>query len=456
MYDLKIVNGRVYNSDKNTFEEKDVAIKAGKIVKVGMCDAPAKAVIDAQGKIVSPGFIDIHMHESENLDAFTPPAPSDIGNMMLRMGVTTCVAGNCGNNRQSLDDFVGHIQHFGTPVNYMSYIGHNYLRNRVGNENRYGSSSKVQIEKMKQMIEAAMKKGALGLSFGLEYCPGIKIEEVLKLCEAINDSPALLSAHFREDAKGSLKSTQELIDISVQSKIPMQISHFGSCAAFGMMTEALDLIEKHMKKGVDISVDCYPYDAFSTYIGSAVFDEGCFESWKKSYDIILLTEGKYKGMRCDEALFKKVRRDHPEMLVVAFAMNQDEVIEAIQAPFMMVASDGLYRKGQGHPRGAGTFPKVLGEYVQSGYLTLEEALKKMTIMPAERLKLKQKGRIDVGCDADLVIFDAQKIKDGATFEHPIDPPQGIDFVLMGGKVVVENGVIINGSEGVFIPYNALS
>ncbi|ABR46284.1 Amidohydrolase 3 [Alkaliphilus metalliredigens QYMF] len=449
MYDLKIINGIIIDFDTGQKKVCDIGIKKGKIDAIGNCPEDAKREIDASGKIIAPGFIDIHMHE-ENLKE-GGANPIDISNRMLLMGVTTCVAGNCGNNRQSLEEFIHFIHHKGMPVNYLSFIGHNFLRNAVGSTDRYQKASKNEVEEMQKLLINAVDQGALGVSFGLEYAPGIDLEEVLDLCSVIEDRKMLLAAHYRKDAKHSIPSIKEMMEISKQTGHPMQISHIGSSCAYGMMTEGLDTIQKGINLGLDITVDCYPYDAFSTYIGSAVFDEGCFGLWNKSYDAILLTEAPYKGMRCDEALFHKARKEHPDMLVVAFVMNEEEVIQAIKAPFVMVASDGLYRKGQGHPRGAGSFPRVLGKYVREKQeLSLLEALKKMTLMPAKRLGLESKGEIKEGKDADIVIFDQNEILDGATFEDPQALPIGIDYVILKGEVAVENNIIIKGDLGKYI------
>ena len=228
----------------------------------------------------------------------------------------------------------------------------------------------------------------------------------------------------------------------------MQISHIGSCIAMGQMIEGLEIIREAIIKGVDVRADCYPYDAFSTRVGSSVFDEGCFENWSKTYDAILLTEEPYRNVICTEEIFKKVRAEYPDMLVVAFVMNEDEVIEALKEPFVYVASDGLLNRGQGHPRAAGTFPRVIGKYVRDeGKLELIDQLKKMTKLPAERVKLENKGEIKEGMDGDIVIFDYERIIDRATFTNPTREPLGIEYVIINGKLALENGNVLNNRLG---------
>lgn len=454
MYDILIKEGMIVDFEKKKTLIGDIGINGNKITFIGQCSSTAKKVIDASGKVVSPGFIDIHMHE-EKIKKAKNIEPYDIANYMILMGVTTGIAGNCGDNYQDIGDFLDFIDKNGSPINYMTFVGQNYLRNIVGIEDRYRRATSFEIDRMKQLItESIFNVGAIGISFGLEYSPGVTFEEIIELCESVEDEDILLAAHYRKDAKKGVESIKELINISEITGKPMQISHIGSCVGFGNMKEGLGEIEKAIAKGIDVAADCYPYNAFSTRIGSAVFDEGCFENWGAKYEDILLTEEPYKGMKCSEKIFYRVRREHPDMLVVAFAMNEEEILEALRAPFVYIASDGLYNKGQGHPRGAGTFPKVIGKYVREDKeLDLIEALKKMTKLPANRLGLKTKGEIKEGMDADIVIFDFNSIRDCSTFEKPTLPPKGIEYVLVNGSVAVEKNKIINKRLGKAIRKN---
>lgn len=449
MLDIKIVNGKIIDVENKTAREGDLGIKDGIISDIGSVPAQAKVVIDAEGKYVSPGFIDIHMHEEDF--SLTKKQEYDISDTMLNMGVTTCVAGNCGNNRQSILELYDFVNEKGNPVNYLTYIGHNFLRVEAGNTDIYKRSSKEQIEKMQRWVKEAVDFGAIGVSYGLEYCPGIDTEEAVAITKEIQGrDDLLLAAHYRKDAIHALDSINEMAYIGREAKIPFQISHLSSCSAFGNMKEALDLIQDIRDKGTDIMVDAYPYDAFSTYIGSAVFDEGCFETWGKSYYAIMLTEDPYKGVYCDKELFEKVRKEYPKMLVVAYVMNEEEIIEALNHPLVMVASDGIYRNHSGHPRGAGTFPRVIGRFVRDmKVMEFFDAISKMTYMPAQRLKLNRKGLLKEGYDADITIFDYNTIIDKATFQEPQLRPEGIDYVILGGKLAIEKGKTVNNTLGKF-------
>ncbi len=447
MYDLIIKNGSLVNFEENKLIVMDIGIKENKIVAIEKCLDNSKKIIDAKDKIVSPGFVDLHMHE-EIIGNSSGGDDYDISNKMLKMGVTTCVGGNCGNNRQTVEEFFDFIDKNGSPVNYMLFTGHNFYRNQLDID-RYREATEEEIQLMSDfIIEDIEKNGAIGLSFGIEYSPGVSFHEILELCNSIKKYDVLLSAHYRADAGKGIESVKELIRISELTGLPMQISHIGSCTAMGQMRESLDIIKEAIARGTDIKVDCYPYDAFSTYIGSSVFDDGCFENWNKSYDSILLTEEPYKNVRCDEEIFNKVRREYPKMLAVAFVMNEDEIIEALKESFVYVASDGILNKGQGHPRASGTFPKVIGRYVrEESKLELMDQLKKMTKLPAERLKLKEKGELKVGMDADIVIFDYDKIIDCATFSDQTREPLGIEYVLISGKIALEKGKIVENRLG---------
>ena len=449
MLDVKIINGKIIDLENNKIIEGDIGIKDGKIADMGSVSGEAELVIDAGENHISPGFIDIHMHEEDF--TLTKKEEYDISDTMLNMGVTTCAVGNCGNNRQGIKELYDFINEKGNPVNYLTYIGHNFLRVQAGNSDIYKSSTKEQIKKMQKAVKEAVDFGAIGVSYGLEYCPGIDTEEAIAITKEIHGrEDLLLAAHYRKDAIHALDSINEMAYIGREAKIPFQISHLSSCSAFGNMTEALALIQEIRDSGTDIMVDAYPYDAFSTYIGSAVFDEGCFETWNKSYDAIMLTEEPYKGVYCDKELFEKVRKEYPKMLVVANVMNEEEIIEALNHPLVMAASDGIYRNHSGHPRGAGTFPRIIGRFVRDmKVMEFFDAVYKMTLMPARRLKINNKGLLKEGYDADITIFDYDRIIDKATFREPQLRPEGIDYVLIDGKVAIEKGKTVNNTLGKF-------
>lgn len=430
MLDYLLKNVAYPSEDFSTMETSSVGMKDGVISYLGKEDLPAKKTFDLEGMIVSPGFVDIHMHE-EKMNADNP---WDISRSMLRMGVTTALGGNCGLIYSDPVAFAEFIDKHPSPINYMLLLGYNDIRSRYL-PNKYDPPTEEALQKIHRDIREYLDSGTItGLSFGLTYSPGITREEVLQAAELLGDDD-LLAAHYRGDSVDALDSIEELINVSRKTGKKVQISHIGSCAAFGMMQEALDMIKKAKDEGVRIGVDCYPYDAWSSMIGIPGLADSSFEKWNKRFDSIRLMEEPYRGVICDEKLFRKVRQDYPNMLVVASVMNEEEVVLAMQEEDMILASDGLLNAGQGHPRAAGTFPRILGKYVRTdAKLELLDALKKMTWLPAQRIALKNKGKIAIGWDADLTVFDPETIIDQANYLENKTEPEGIKLVFIGGEV----------------------
>ena len=450
MLHLLITNGVYPDDEKKQMVKANIGIEGGKIAYIGAETPEAETVIDADGKVVSPGFIDIHMHEE---DFVHEGKQFIIANMMLEMGVTTAVGGNCGVQKQPLSVFKSVLNELGgSPVNYIILAGYNHFRTEMG-IGRYEHPSQEQMDALQAIMKRELAEGAYGISFGIEYDPGITYDEMLWAVRASDDPHLLVSAHYRDETKkDDLFPVEEMIRFSQDIPQKFQISHLSSCSATGSMKEALDCINAAMEKDPTLDYDTYPYNAFSTEIGSAVFEDGCLEGWGKDYKDILLTDDPYKNVYCDEEIFRKARAEYPNMLAVAFVMNEDEIRAAIVNPNGMVASDAILNNGSGHPRAAGTFPRVLGKYVrEEKALPLIDALRKMTLEPAKRLELDHKGRIQLGCDADITIFDPDTIIDKADFTQ-LCKPEGIDYVLIGGEIALKDGERVNDRLGRFLSY----
>jgi len=436
LFDIVIKNGDVYDPRSGKFEIRDVGIVGSKIGEISK-GLDGREIIDASNMIVSPGFIDIHMHEDYlekgNINY-------EIAECMVKMGVTTQVGGNCGLGKTEIGEYIQYISENGAPNNYIGFVGHASIRERVGVSDVYAPTPKEKKSEILRLVHQSMKEGAIGISFGLEYTPKVTTSEMIEIGKVIKPFNGMISVHYRHDATGSLDSIRELIEVCRKSGVAVQISHIGSCSAFGYMDKSLKMISKARNQGIDVMADCYPYSAFCTYLGSTVFDDGCLERWGADFGDLEFAGGPLEGKRAKKDTFEEMRKEHPEILMIAHVMKEDEVIQAIRHPLVMIASDGILQDGSGHPRAAGTFPRILGRFVrENGLLTLHEALKKMTYLPAIRLGLKKKGLIEGGLDADITIFDPQKIIDKATYKNPTEPPEGIEWVIVNGKLAVRNG-----------------
>ncbi len=439
--DLAINNGLLIDPKSGIQGRFSVGIRGGKVVCLSALPLEAEQVIDAQGRVVAPGFIDIHMHEDRLMQDGS--ISIDISRYMLLQGVTTMVGGNCGLAAARAGAYLRAVDKQGLPSNYMCFSGYKLLREHLGVFDAAKRLHDDEIGAVSNLLLEGLDRGSLGLSVGLEYTTNVPIDELLVYARILAKSGRMMAVHYRYDADRCLEAIAEMIFISEATGVKLQISHIGSCSAYGSMKQSLEKIHSARARGVDVMADCYPYDAFCTYIGSAVFDPGCFERWGKSYSDLLVTEGKYRGQRCDKRIFRELREHYPSTMVVAFTMREEEVSAALADPCVMVASDGLFNAGQGHPRGAGTFPRFLGRYVRDRRVVdLVTGLSKITSMPAQRLGLQDRGTLLPGAWADVVVFDPDAILDSATFERPTDPPVGIDYVVVNGKVAAVGQEII--------------
>lgn len=443
---LVINNGLIIDPKNRVFSKLNIAMEQGKIVEISQKKLVGEEIIDAEDLIVSPGFVDIHMHEDpydETLDKFN----IGIFDCMLRMGVTTGVGGNCGSGPKEPDNYLDAVDRIGIPINLGLLVPHNILRRRVGAEDKYKGVPYEDILKMKEAAKQYLNYGCLGISFGIRYIPGINDEELTIVCQSLIGENKPVAAHIRDDASEVIPSTMELINIGEKLKIPVQISHIGSMGAYGQMEELLSLIDCYKQNGLTISADCYPYNAFSTGIGETTYDDGFLERYKTGYDSIEIAEGEYRGQKCSEEIFKKLRREKPDTITIGHVMKENEVDMALSHPNVFLASDGFMHNLEGHPRASGTFPRLISKYVwEKKLLSLYEAIEKMTYLPAKAFGLN-KGSLSIGSDGDVVIFDFNKINDMATFEKPAEPPIGIKYVIVNGKVAVKDNIIINGRLG---------
>lgn len=429
--DLVIRDGVLVDPVKGTEERLNLGIAGDKIAFIGKDEPPAKKVLEAFDLLVTPGFVDTHMHDEELDD------PGTIQKALLRQGVTTALAGNCGSG----PGMACVKEKRKSPWINLGYLsGHTALREAVGISDVYQPATEAEITRMEELLEKDLADGAFGLSFGLEYAPNTSPREIEALCRVLGKhAKRFVSVHIRHDGPDCLESVAEVIGLAERFGIRVQVSHLGSMTAFGFTARSIELIEEARGRGLDVTFDCYPYAAFCTTIGSTVFDPGFEERWGKGLESLEAASGKYRGKRLTPEIYDDMRRNDPKALIIAHVMNEWEIRACLKHPLCAVASDGVLHNGEGHPRAAGAFPRALRWLREEG-LSWTESVRHATALPADMAWLPV-GRLEVGGPADLVVFSPDDIRDRATFEEQLAPPEGIAAVVVNGQVAVEQGVL---------------
>lgn len=450
MLDIVINNGHVIDPLNRISSKLNIGLNNNKITCISNKQLTGAIEINAEKLIVAPGFIDMHMHE-DLYNAKDDVFEDCISNAMLNMGVTTVVGGNCGLGPKNPIEYLDAVDRKGYPINIAMFAPHESLRNTFGDFNKYGPIDNKSIEKMAKLLQQQLDEGCIGLSLGIEYIPGISQYEATELMKVAAKNHKLVAVHQRGDAERAIPSIEEIVNCAMSSNAALQISHISSMCSFGQMEEALSAIDYYKSQGLDIGFDCYPYYAFCTFIGSAVFDEGFLEKFNlndDAYTKLQMTSGEFAGKSCTKETFTAQRNKDPNALVIAHLLREEEVDMAIAHPASIVVSDGLYNNGQGHPRGSGTFPRLVNEFVNKKKLfSLETAIEKMTCLPSKRMGFQSKGNLGIGSDADITIFDLNAIEDCATYIEPLKRPTGIEYVIIGGEIALKKGVILNNKLG---------
>ena len=487
-FDLLIKNGRIVDGTGTPWYEADVGIVGDRITRVGnLSGATAPQVIDATGLIVAPGFIDPHTHALRGI--FDVPNAESA----LLQGVTTLTEGNDGSSPYPIDRHYADIQDLRISPNWAVFVGQGTIRQRVIG---FGlrKASPQEMDRMKQMVRDAMEQGALGISTGLFYVPGsfTSTEEVIELSKVAAEYNGIYISHIREEAAQLIDSVQETIRIGEEAGIPVQITHHKVIGVenWGASVESLRLVDEARARGVDVTIDQYPYTASQTSINALIpqwaqaggreemlnrinspetystikneviakilYDRGggdpknVFIS-RNSWDPNMA--GKNLAELTMEAGMEPTPENAAEIVfdiirgggatAVYHAIGPEDVDRIMRHPATAIGSDGpvgVFGEGAPHPRQYGTFARILGHYVRErGVITLEEAVKKMSSQSARRLGIHDRGLITEGYFADVAVFDAEEIIDRASFEQPHQYATGMKFVLVNGEVVVENG-----------------
>jgi N-acyl-D-amino-acid deacylase len=480
-FDILITNGKIIDGSGAPWYYADIGIKGDSIAAIGnLADAPATQRVDARGLVVAPGFIDIHSHGRRGI--FSVPTAENY----LREGVTTFVEGPDGSSPLPLGAFLDRVRQTPISVNYASMVGQGTIRSEVmGLVNR--KATPEEIEKMKALAAQAMRDGAFGLSTGLFYVPGnfTPTEEVIELAKVVGRMGGIHISHMREEAGHVLDSVRETIRIGEEGGLPTQITHHKIIGQpnWGQSVETLRLVEEARARGVDVTIDQYPYTASSTGI-AALFPQWALEGGQKStlerlsapaerarikavivqnlktdrgagdpknvtivncnFDRTLagknladLTRARGAEVTMENAAETAIElQSKGGCSAVYHAINEEDVVRIMKSPYTMIASDGdipVFGQAAPHPRSYGTFARVLGVYVREKHvLTLEEAVRRMSGFPAERLKLWDRGQLRPGLKADLVIFDPAKVADKAEYDKPHQYSVGFRDVMVNG------------------------
>ncbi len=440
-YDLVIANGRVINPETKLDSTLNVGIRRGVIEAVTSRHLSGKKTIDATGLVVAPGFIDILSYN---------PNPTGVWNK-LADGVTTNLAMHGGTSNPKV--WYANYERQHEPLNFGASFFYTEARNQF-NLTRYQHAAKEQIQKILAMAERAIKAGCLGISFSLEYVPGITPEEIIPLMELAKQYGLPVFFHARysdmEEPGTNIDALNEIIGYARKTGASVHIDHINSTGGTFSMQQSLKMLQDARDSGLDITACTYPYDFWGTYLNSARFDKGWQQRFHITYHDLQISG---TGERLTEQSFRKFQREGK--LAVAYAIPDDDIVKSLQSPFVMIGSDAILGSGyNNHPRASGAFSRTIGVYARERrVIPLMDAIAKMTIMPAERLAnkcgaMKKKGRISVGADADITVFDYSKISDRSTVEHPEYQSVGIEYVIVGGDIVKDkNGLKKNVRAG---------
>jgi N-acyl-D-aspartate/D-glutamate deacylase len=437
-YDVVLQRGRVMDPESGLDAVRSVGINGRKIVAISTRPLRGKVEVDATGLVVAPGFIDLHSH-GQTPENYRYKAMDGVTTALeLEVGVSPVGEWYAARERKALVNFGASAGHIPARMAVMKDTGDFLPRDAAMNRLAAPEEQKA----IAASVQKGLDEGALGLGFGLAYTPAATHEEILDLFYLAAKWKRPVFVHVRYGGVGTpgiFESLQEVIGDAAASGAPLHIVHINSQAT-GKTREALRVIEGARARGLDVTTEAYPYIAGHTRLESALFEPGWQERTGMSYSDLLWDA---TGERLTAESFERYRKQGGG--VVEFVNTEEMVRAAIANPLVMIASDGGITNGAGHPRGAGTYARVLGKYVrEEKVLSLMDAIRKSSLMPAQRLEsmspqMRQKGRLKIGADADISVFDPMRVIDKATYENPAQYSEGFQYVMVGGTFVVRDG-----------------
>jgi N-acyl-D-aspartate/D-glutamate deacylase len=437
-FDIAIVNGRVMDPESGLDAIRSVGIREGRVAAISSEALSAKTVIDAKGLVVAPGFIDLHSH-GQTPENYRFKARDGVTTALeLEVGAWPVAPWYAERTGKALINFGASSGHIPASIAVMGDSGRLLPRDRAA-EN---APSPQQQGEILAHIEQGLREGALGVGLGIAYVPHDSREQILQVFRTASAGKATCFVHMRNGGPmepGVIDALQEVLADAAATGAGLHIVHITSMA-LGQTGLALSMIAGAKQHGLDVTTEAYSYTAGMTDLSSAIFNPG----WQEHQGGISYHDLQWAatGERLTKESFERYRRQGG--MVAIHSIPEAAVRLAMADPTVMIASDGILEEGKGHPRAAGCYARVLGRYVREQHSTsLMDALRKMTLMPAQRLNLETKGRIRIGADADITIFDPARVSDRATFENPAQYSDGIPYVLVNGVVVVRNGKIMD-------------
>ena len=443
-YDLVLEGGRVMDPETGLDAVRNVGIRDGKIIRISPDTLSGRRVISVAGLVVAPGFIDLHQHGQDlasqrvkAMDGVTSALELEIGAPDVGDFLKSKEGHSLINYGTSASHVAARALVFGAPLP----SGEILPKSGTATDQ---AATPEQIARIQDRLRAELAAGALAIGMGIQYTPGASRLEVVDMFRLAAERHVPVYTHMRSAGRvepgSAIEAVSEVIGAAAISGASLHIVHINSTCLHDSL-ECLSMVEGARARGLDVTTEAYPYIAGMTAINSALFNPGWQEKLGISYNELVLPDS---GEHLTKERFEELHNCSKPQWVLIYANTQQVVDEVIPHPLVMIASDGA----EGHPRNAGTYARVLAQYVrEKGTLTLMDALRKMTLMPAEMLErstpeARYKGRMQEGSDADIVVFDAKTISDRATFQHPMEPSLGVHYLLVGGTVVVDEGKIV--------------